>query len=310
MRLVVIGLGIQGRRRVAMAADDVVATVDPIVPEARHRDIRHVPLASFDAACVCTPDQVKVELVRYLLSHGKHVLVEKPLLADDADDLEGLAALARSAGVACYTAYNHRFEPHVVRLKDVLASGVLGRVFCARLFYGNGTARDVQASPWRDQGLGVLSDLGSHLLDMASLLFGQPEGRLEAWGLHCFENRAFDHALFGTAAQSPALQCEASLVCWRNTFTVDVLGEFGSAHVDGLCKWGRSTLTVRARVLPSGRPAEHVQTVEGPDPTWQAEYRHFKERCRTGGTTIDHDMWINRVLTTLAHAWAETTLRR
>ena len=50
-------------------------------------------------------------------------------------------------------------------MKALLESGELGRVYRCRLFYGNGTARDVRNSPWRDKGAGVLTDLGSHLLD-------------------------------------------------------------------------------------------------------------------------------------------------
>ena len=63
-----------------------------------------------------------------------------------------------------------------MNLKNVIESGRwedLQRTF----FYGNGTARDVRNSPWRDQGFGVLPDLGSHLLDMVLFLFGNG-GRL------------------------------------------------------------------------------------------------------------------------------------
>ena len=42
------------------------------------------------------------------------------------------------------------------------------------MFYGNGTARLVRDSDWRDQGSGVLHDLGSHLLDTVAYWFGQP----------------------------------------------------------------------------------------------------------------------------------------
>ena len=93
MKVVVVGLGIQGRKRLAVAGPDVVATVDPVAPGASHRAIEAVPLDSFDAALVCTPDQPKLELLRYLLTHRKHVLVEKPLLAQDAEPLQGLARL-------------------------------------------------------------------------------------------------------------------------------------------------------------------------------------------------------------------------
>jgi scyllo-inositol 2-dehydrogenase (NADP+) len=37
MRVVVVGLGVQGNKRLAIAGKDAVATVDPVAPEARYR---------------------------------------------------------------------------------------------------------------------------------------------------------------------------------------------------------------------------------------------------------------------------------
>lgn len=304
MRTIVVGLGIQGRKRMAVAGRDVVVAVDPIVPQARYKTVEEVPLASYDRALVCTPDDAKPELLRYLLSHGKHVLVEKPLPATDEEALRQLDALARAKRVVCYTAYNHRFEPHIIRVKEVLDSGVLGRVYLARMFYGNGTARDVQRSPWRDRGLGVLPDLGSHLLDMALFWFGPACGPFEGWCANRFENQAPDHVVFGSRGE-PVVVCEAALVSWRNTFTADVYGERGSAHIHGLCKWGPSRFIVRRRVLPSGRPQEEQQTLECADPTWAEEYRAFDALCRRGGTNLDNDLWINTALSAIAHTIGE-----
>ena len=299
MNLVIIGLGVQGRKRLAMAGAEVVATVDPTVPTATYDELEQVPLDSFEAACVCTPDQTKLGLVRYLLAHGKHVLVEKPLFAADLGSLRALIQLAQASGVACYTAYNHRFEPHIARLKTIMDSERLGTVYLVRGFYGNGTAVDIACSPWRDQGAGVLSDLGSHLLDLVLLLFGEPKGRFERWSANRFETRAFDHALFGVSGR-PAFELEATFVSWRNTFTLDVYGERGSVHLDGLCKWGPSLLTVRQRVWPSGRPTEEIFRVEGPDPTWALEYDDFKRLCQAGQTNLANDLWISSVLHELA----------
>lgn len=301
MRVLVIGLGVQGQKRVAALGGDAVATADPVAPSARYASIEQAPLDDFDAAFVCTQDREKVGLLRHLLSRRKHVLVEKPLLArEDATILE-LAELARASGVACYTAYNHRFEPHVRRLRDTLGAGVLGRIYLARLFYGNGTAADVRRSPWRDRGLGVLADLGSHLLDLVLFFFGPPAAKLEAWSVNRFENRAWDHVVFG-AGGSPTLALEVSLVCWKNAFRIDVYGDRGSVHVEGLCKWGPSTFTLRRRVFPSGRPTEEIETLECADPTWAAEHEHFERLCATGGTNLENDLWINAVLRELGRA--------
>lgn len=295
MRIVVAGLGVQGRKRLAIAGRDAVATVDPVAPDARFRRIEDVPADSYDAALVCTPDAVKIPLLTYLLSRGKHVLVEKPLVAESDGELLDLKSLAEKNRAACYTAYNHRFEPHVIRLKKAIDSGVLGEIYLAKFFYGNGTARDVRNSAWRDQGMGVFPDLGSHLLDWTLFLFGRPATKAEVLRANRFENRANDHFHFGFRGTRPELDFEMTLLSWRNTFRCDVFAEKGSAHIDCLCKWGPSTFTLRTRVLPSGRPAEEVETLQCPDPTWQAEHEHFLGLCRAPSTNIDNDIWINDV---------------
>lgn len=298
MRVIVVGLGVQGRKRLAIAGKEVVATVDPFNAEAGYKRVEDVPLSSYDAALLCIPDDAKLELAAYLLSNRKHLLVEKPLLAADPADLMRLKALAEQNRTVCYTAYNHRFEPHFVRMREMIESGRLGRIYCVRMFYGNGTARLVRDSAWRDQGAGVLPDLGSHLLDTALFWFGKPLAPFDIFSCNRFENSSFDHFSFG-ADGSPVLQFEMTLLNWRNHFYADVFAEKGSAHIQSLCKWGPSTFTWRDRKLPSGRPDEEALTLVQSDPTWGLEYQHFKRLCESGESNIENDMWINSVLTDL-----------
>lgn len=306
MRVIVVGLGVQGKKRCAVAGKEVVATVDPVHPEATYRSLADVPLGMYDAALVCTPDDAKVELLTHLLNNGKHLLVEKPLLAPDNHTLEALANVACSKGVVCYTAYNHRFEPHFVRMKHTIESGQLGKIYCVRMFYGNGTARLVRDSAWRDQGAGVLPDLGSHLLDTVLFWFGRPSVPFQMYSCNRFENRSFDHVSFG-ANGSPVLQLELTLLNWRNHFYADVFAENGSAHIQSLCKWGPSTFTLRDRKLPSGRPDEEATTLVQADPTWALEYQHFKQLCARGESNIENDMWINSALNDLSKCVLGTT---
>ena len=304
MRVIVVGLGIQGRKRRAIAGGDVAATVDPVNGEADFREVADVRLSAYEAALVCTPDDAKIELLAFLLENGKHVLVEKPLLSPNNADLERLANLARRRGAICYTAYNHRFEPHFIRMKQAIESGLLGQIYLCRMFYGNGTARDVRNSPWRDKGAGVLPDLGSHLLDTAMFWFSDLKAPFSIWSADRFENRAYDHLAFG-ARGTPVLEMEITLLSWRNHFTADVYGERGSAHIESLCKWGPSSFIRRTRVLPSGRPPEEAVTLVQADPTWAAEYEHFKRLCGEGSGTVDPlatDLRLNHILTELARA--------
>ncbi|HKQ26544.1 MAG TPA: Gfo/Idh/MocA family oxidoreductase [Burkholderiales bacterium] len=297
MKVVVIGLGVQGNKRRAVAGADFVAAVDPVNPDAGYRRAEDVPLEDYDAAIVCTPDEPKVALLEFLLSKGKHVLVEKPLWAGCDEDIERLERIAVDNKVVCLTAYNHRFEPHYVRMRETLQSGVLGEVYHCRMFYGNGTARLVRDSVWRDSGSGVLPDLGSHLLDTARFWFGPLADDFAVHSARCFENRAPDHVVIGSRGSRPQVELEMTLLSWRNHFTCDIFAERGSAHIRSLCKWGPSTFTLRKRVLPSGRPMEEPITLVQPDPTWSLEYAHFKALCAgRAKSELSGDLWIHRTL--------------
>ena len=297
MKVVVVGLGVQGYKRREFAGRDCLASVDPVNEEADYRSIEDVPLADYDAALLCVPDEPKIDLLTYLLSNGKHALVEKPLWAAEDAQISHIETLAREMGVVCYTAYNHRFEPHYVKMRNLIRSGELGQIYRARMFYGNGTARLVRQSAWRDQGAGVLPDLGSHLLDTSAFLFGDLGDDFNVISANSFENKAPDHVVIGSERAKPKLELEMTLLMWRNHFTCDVFAEKGTAHIESLCKWGPTTFTHRTRVFPSGRPLEDTETLEQEDPTWALEYDHFKALCRDGHVTdLSQDLWLQRTL--------------
>lgn len=304
MRVVVVGLGVQGAKRQKIAGVECVATVDPVNPAAQYRNIQDVPTNSYDAVLLCIPDEPKYKLIRYALVNKKHVLVEKPFWCAETKQLDELAHLAATNKVVCYTAYNHRFEPHFVRMKQLLDSKVLGEIYHCRLFYGNGTARLVRESAWRDTGAGVLPDLGSHLLDTLHYWFGNKvtKSNFSIMSKKCHENQAPDHVIFADFNSNFNIEAEMSLLSWRNHFTCDITAELGSAHISSLCKWGPSTFTYRQRILPSGRPIEQETVLVQADPTWELEYAHFKQLCAQENPVVDFsvDKWIHTELERLA----------
>lgn len=300
MRIIVIGLGTQGYKRKKHACDDFVVSVDPVNMEADYKDIQQVPLDNYDAALVCTPDANKTDLLEYLLTNEKHVLVEKPFITSNNSDIERIEKLANNNNVVCYVAYNHRFEPHFMRVKELLDSNELGKIYRSRLFYGNGTARLVRDSAWRDQGDGVLPDLGSHLLDTVLFWFDDMRDDFRVVSRANYENKSPDHVVLATK-NNISIELEMTLLSWRNHFTCDIFAEKGSLHISSLCKWGPTTLTVRKRVLPSGRPIEESTTLVQDDPTWKLEYNYFKKLCeKNARSCLKRDMWINKTLGEMA----------
>lgn len=301
MRCVIVGYGVQGKKRLRVAGAEGVGVVDPISADAQWRRITDVPLERYDAALVCTPDEPKMEILGYLASHGKHALVEKPLHAASDHELSELEAAARRSGTLIYTAYNHRFEPHYMRMRDEIQSGTLGRIYRCRMFYGNGTARLVRDSAWRDQGAGVLPDLGSHLLDTARFWFGDLGDDFRVVSASRFENRAPDHVVIASEQSRPKIELEMTLLSWRNHFTCDIFAEGGTAHIESLCKWGPTTFTRRTRLLPSGRPPEASATLVQEDPTWALEYAHFSRLvAERAPTDLGNDRWLLSTLNRLS----------
>jgi predicted dehydrogenase len=295
MKTIVIGLGIQGKKRQKFLKENCVGSVDTISSLAKYSSIKKVPLDLYDAAFVCTPDAYKKEILNYLIKNKKHILVEKPLLSKRSEDLLLLKTLSEEQNVTIYTAYNHRFEVHFNRMKALLDSKILGKIYYCKMFYGNGTAKDIKNSPWRDKHFGVIVDLGSHLLDALLYWFGNLPDDFSVVGCHNFENKTCDHINIHSEKIFP-IDLEMSYVSWKNHFSCDIYAEKGSVHIESLCKWGASKFILRKRILPSGAPLEEIFTLSQPDTTWKEEQDYFYKLCKESKSNISNDIKINNVL--------------
>tara|TARA_B100000029_G_scaffold463033_1_gene496033 strand:+ start:3759 stop:4661 length:903 start_codon:yes stop_codon:yes gene_type:complete len=275
MKTVIVGMGVQGNKRKKFLGKDFLYSVDKY-KKAHFKTIYDVPLNEFDAALICLPDREKLKIINYCIRHKKHVLVEKPLIIKKLKVFNDLEKKAKKNKVVCYVAYNHRFEPNILKLKNLIDSQILGKIYRCRIFYGNGTSRLVKKSKWRDKDLGVLSDLGSHLLDLCLFLFGNKISKSKVIELNNFENRSPDHSIITLNINKIKIELEMTLCMWKNTFTTDIIASKGSAHLNSLCKWDKNYFIYRKRKLPSGKPKESIKKFKKGDPTWKKEYVYFK----------------------------------
>ena len=170
MKYGIVGFGNQGiKRKKFIKKKDLIFTYDKFNKKADYNDLNELPLEKIKSIFLCVPDKEKYKLIRYFLNHGKHILVEKPLILKNKQFNE-LEKICLKKKLNVYTAYNHRFEPHLVKLKNILFQKKLGKIYYMNIFYGNGTAKLVKKSYWKDDYFGVLADLGSHLIDLVSFI--------------------------------------------------------------------------------------------------------------------------------------------
>src|SRR5204862_4377949 len=80
-----------------------------------------------DAIYVASPHQYHAEHVVAAASHGKHVLVEKPMAVSLEECDRRIEAAARHA-VAIVVGPSHSFDAPIVRAKAIADGGILGRL--------------------------------------------------------------------------------------------------------------------------------------------------------------------------------------
>ena len=175
---------------------------------------------------------------------GKHVLCEKPL-GRDADESLAMWRAVAATGVQHMCAFNYRFVPAVRLAREMLEAGELGEIFHFRARYLQDWLVGAQGpAPWRlrrdEAGSGVLGDLGTHIVDLARYLVGEPTevtGLLRTFvgerdGAPVDVDDAFEATLrFGSGAVGTL---EASRFCpgRKNALTFEVNGERGSLAFD------------------------------------------------------------------------------
>jgi scyllo-inositol 2-dehydrogenase (NADP+) len=125
---------------------------------------------------VNTPNYTHYEYAKQALLAGKHVIVEKPFCVREKEGLE-LIDLANQKGVKLSSYQSRRFDSDYRTVKRIVDSGVLGTIVEAEIHYDRFTPalspKVHKETP--GPGRGLLYDLGSHLIDQALQLFGDPQ---------------------------------------------------------------------------------------------------------------------------------------
>ena len=80
-----------------------------------------------DTVIVTTKDSTHHTFIIKALERGKDAITEKPMTVDDEKCRQILAAEAKS-GRSVRVTFNYRYAPYVTKIKEVLASGAIGRI--------------------------------------------------------------------------------------------------------------------------------------------------------------------------------------
>ncbi len=177
MRFGLIGLGLMGRHHARILSEskdvDFVGAVDPMGD--RHSAVRRGSVFSemdeliargVDAAIVAVPTIHHREIALRLADEGVHTLIEKPL-ADSVTAAREVRDAFDRDGIVGAVGHVERFNSGLQEMRRRLEQGQLGRVISV-------ATERVGPFPSRISDVGVVKDLATHDIDIASWVGGAP----------------------------------------------------------------------------------------------------------------------------------------
>ena len=126
-----------------------------------------------------TPHHLHREISIQAAENGKHIVCEKPLAMDTAEARDMLTAV-KKYGVKHLCNYNYRMIPGLALARQLIKQGKLGRIYHFRAVYLQEWLADPMfpltwAVRKEKTGSGALGGIGSHIIDLARWICGEPE---------------------------------------------------------------------------------------------------------------------------------------
>jgi predicted dehydrogenase len=159
------------------AAADTLAKYAPGTTGVKTYDHLEALLDDADVQAVYLPlaNEEHAEWTLKAIERGKHVLCEKPMALRVAD-IDAIEAAAQRHNVKVMEGFMYRFHPQLARVREIVASGVLGEIRSVRSTYSftMRPARMYRLNRDTGQGGGAMWDIGCYAIHSARLFFDRP----------------------------------------------------------------------------------------------------------------------------------------
>lgn len=186
MRIGVIGAGVMGENHIRTykqmsevelvgIADINKIRIDQLSEQYGTRgftDYRDLLNEELDAVSVVVPTKMHTQVALDVIKSCTNMLIEKPI-ADTVANAEMIVKAAHKAKVKMMVGHIERFNPAVIKMKELIDSGELGKIVSVN------TRRVGPYNP-RIRDVGVILDIGVHDIDIISYLYGSPVSEVYA----------------------------------------------------------------------------------------------------------------------------------
>lgn len=169
-------------RRDGMRTEDFVATTGAKL----YRDaVEMINSGEIDAVSLAVTPKHRLALLEAAAKKGMPVLMEKPMAAN-LDDAIAMARIIQSSGIFFMMEYPMRYSPPMVKLRELIDSGVVGKVLSMNAELQTGWNPPEGHWAWDpSNGNGLLNEAIIHLYDSSNFVCGTPV-EVFAVGCHYF----------------------------------------------------------------------------------------------------------------------------
>ncbi|NJE05725.1 Gfo/Idh/MocA family oxidoreductase [Thermococcus sp. M36] len=190
-----------------------------------YADYKKLAKEKLDAVTIAVPTSIHKQVALEFIEAGTSVLVEKPI-ADTIENAEAILRAAEEKDVTLMVGHIERFNPAVLKLKEKIDEGLLGKIVTI-------SAKRVGPMAARIRDVGIIIDLGVHDIDVISFLFGEPVRTVYAKAGNVVHPAGVeDHALITLGFDDGSGIVETNWLTPHKTRTLTVVGTAGIAYVD------------------------------------------------------------------------------
>ncbi len=225
----------------------------------------------------------------FAVSHGKHVIVEKPA-ARSSEELLPIMETAREKGVLVKVGFNHRYHPALLKAKELIDSypEKIGPIMFIRGRYGHGGRvgydREWRANPALSGG-GELIDQGVHLIDLSRWFMGDFSKVDGFTGRYFWDMPVEDNGFISLRKEDGrAAWLQVSCTEWKNMFSFEIYCKNAKLAIDGLGgSYGTERLSYYQMLPEMGPPETTIFEFPRGDRSWDLEFQEVIRAIESGG---------------------------
>ncbi len=292
MNIGIIGAGLIGDKRAQaireIGSDKLIAIADidknKAIQLAKKYDCKALnnwkkllKIKNINIVVIAVPNKFTASIAIESLKQKKHILCEKPF-GRNSKEATKILKTAEQFKRLVKVGFNHRFHPAILKAKQILETGSIGKIMFIRGRYGHGGRLEMEKE-WRTNkeisGGGELLDQGVHLIDLCRYFSGEFKKVFGTVDTKFWKINVEDNAFVLLKNNQITAQLHVSWTNWKNIFSFEIYGTNGFLQIEGLGgSYGKEKLIFGKRKKEFGVPIIKEYFFEQ-DISWQEEWKNF-----------------------------------